>query len=203
MERPWSLYNKEDKLRIDDLKPAQVRVILLSIPAGKMRHWYACQEGGPHWIPLLEISEFHEDVRAMKASASHDLPTNPGEQKAKDQPARRPMFEDAPTGALDAKTLAIESVQTKERRSARRYKRQIHFTADSKDGVFVSQTVDISMSGLSLVDPLPAHFPKTFKARLEVGTEKAIIMVKRIDDDKLQILEANPWEIIRQWIVNW
>lgn len=72
MQKPWSLYNKEDKLRVDDLTPEQVRIVLLATASHRMSHWYACQEGDVHWQPVDAIPEFYEDVRQIKGKPSDD-----------------------------------------------------------------------------------------------------------------------------------
>lgn len=72
MQKPWSLYNKEDKLRVDDLTPEQVRIVLLATASKRMSHWYACQEGDVHWQPIDAIPEFYEDVRQIKGTPDDD-----------------------------------------------------------------------------------------------------------------------------------
>lgn len=184
MERPWSLYNKVDKLQIDDLTVAEIKTIMLSISAARLPEWYTCQAGDPHWRPLSSVS-----FSTLPTAASPE--------------SRRPMFEDAPTDLSKESTLAIESVATEERRSARRYKRQVLFAIDlSPTQSFKCETHDISMNGASLKQPFPDWVPKTFRAKMQLGPDKVRVHCKRIGENQLKILEAEPWEIIRQWIVN-
>ena len=112
MQKPWSMYNKTEKLRIDDLKTEHVKIILLAIPNSKMGEWYACQEGDLHWQPISAIPEFYEDVRQLKGNALDgqaedgsaapelQLETDQESKPAKKQDARRPLFEDAPDDLL-------------------------------------------------------------------------------------------------------
>ncbi len=184
MERPWSLYNKAEKLQIDDLTIPEIKVIMLSISSSRMSEWYACQAGDPQWKPLKTVS----------------LAEGPPAQ-GKDK--RRPMFEDAPADLSDIATLAVESVATEERRSARRYRRHIKFVIElSPTQVFSCVTHDISMNGASLMEPFQMWVPKTFRAKMQLGHDKVRVHCKRVSENQLHILEADPWEMIRQWIVN-
>lgn len=215
MQRLWSLYNKDEKLRIDDLTAENVKIILLAIPTVKMVEWFACQEGDLHWQSIAAIPEFYEDVRQIKgvtfapkmaagaehmsspaaaASAPHPSPVKP-------IPERRPLFEDAPDET--AKTLQIENEQTTERRSARRFPRQLTFLISKAGKNFEGETVDISMSGLSLKSPLPDWVTKTFRAQIELNGQTTGVLCLRVDDRKVKFLEADSWNLIRLWIVNW
>jgi hypothetical protein len=204
MQRLWSLYNKDEKLRIDDLTAENVKIILLSIPTAKMSEWFACQEGDLHWQPIATISEFYEDVRQIKgvsfapkmaAGAEYMSPTRPPVEE------RRPLFEDAPEET--AKTLQIENEETNERRSARRFPRQLTFLVSKAGKTFEGETVDISMSGLSLKSPLPDWVTKTFRAHIELNGQTTGVLCLRVDDRKVKFLEADSWNLIRLWIVNW
>src|SRR5665213_4129700 len=120
MQKCWSLYNKEEKLRIDDLRIDQVRTILLAIPSSRTHEWYACREGDLHWQSLSDVPDFYEDAMTQKGHAlpapkkSAEEPT----QKASAKAPRRPLFEE---GVDDLETtLQVEAVVTKERRTARR-----------------------------------------------------------------------------------
>lgn len=210
MHKCWSLFNKEDKLRIDDLSVEQVRTILLAIPTSRMRDWFACREGEVHWQALVDISDFYEDVRAAKGNSylaeekeeAPPLAKAVGAPAAKAPSARRPLFEDAPDAQTEA-TLQMESVNTKERRSARRYARRLVFRVFLGSKKFEAQTVDISMGGLSLADPLPQGLGKNFRAELSFNGVDMQIVCSRVTETQLKLLEAEAWDVLRQWIANW
>lgn len=184
MEKLWSLYNKDEKLRIDDLRADQVRTILLSIPQDKTVHWYGCREGDPQWEKLTEIPDFYDHMSKSSLVES-----------------RRPLFEE-PADAT-APTLQIESVQVKERRSARRYTRNLIFSAQAGEFIFRCETADISMAGVSLKQDLPSGLASTFRAELTLSGEKVNILCSRITATQLKIVDADGWTLLRQWIVNW
>ncbi len=220
MQKIWSLYNKSEKLRIDALTADQVRTILLAISSSKMLDWYACREGDMQWQRIKDFPEFYEDVHAAKGDSfvPADDDTEPTKTKTKTDvkskkpsgpPAtaaqkskRRPLFEDAPAGKTEA-TLQMEAVQTKERRSARRFPRRLVFRAASSSKTFESQTVDISMSGLSLKEKPPSWLNQTFRAELVFSGVKLKILCSKVEDNKLKIVEAEAWDILRLWIANW
>lgn len=215
MDRLWSLFNQIEKLRIDHLKTRDVRIILLAIPASQVRHWYACQDGDQNWKPLLYVDEFYDDVQTnakVPPVAKQEIPDKTpvpsmapaaAERNAAKpvKEERRPMFEEAPDLTADS-TLAMESIPAQERRSARRYLRDILFTIEGTDNQrFHCATHDISVTGLSLTSKLPDWAQKNFKGRLQSGSEVVKVFCKRVSDTQLKILEAEPWETIRSWIV--
>lgn len=203
MEKPWSLYNKVEKLRVDDLRTEHVKIILLAIPNSKMSDWYACHDGDIHWQPISAISEFYEDVRQLKGG--HDQ-TEPQATDPAPTPApvkRRPLFEDAPEGLITDPALVVDTSQTKERRTARRYPRKLVFNVVQNGQKFESETSDVSMSGLALAKPLPSWVPKTFRAELTLNQTSVRVMCARVDSTKLKLMDADSWDVIRQWLVNW
>lgn len=204
MQRPWSLYNKEEKLRIDDLKPEHVRIILLAIPTSRMGDWYACLEGDIHWQPISSIPEFYEDVRQIKGKPSDAAPKADPLAAPKSAP-RRPLFEDAPVEMMKTDpTLQMENLKTKERRTARRYNRMLDFRInDSAAKTFQCETVDVSMNGLSLERELPDWVAKHFQAELHWNNRVVKIKCTKVSADKLKIVDADAWDVLRKWIVNW
>jgi hypothetical protein len=201
LHKCWSLYNKEEKLRIDDLRIDQVRTILLAIPTAKISEWCACREGDLHWQSLADVPDFYEDALVEKGrQAPAPARTEKARSSAvKPQPARRPLFED---GVPDADTtLQVESAPTKERRTARRYVRNLNFKISSPP--FECATTDISMNGISLKEPLPAEAPKRFRAELSLNGTNLKIHVYKISDTTLRIEDADAWDVLRNWIVTW
>lgn len=179
----WSLFNKEERLRVDDLTVDQVKVILLSISARRLHEWYACQEGQNHWLPITSIKEFKdkEEVTAtetipIKAAVGADGLTDP--------------------------TLLVDFSATKERRSARRYTRKLGFRVQMGPNTYLSQTVDVSMNGLSLETELPPWVPRSFQAQLSLNQEAISINCEKVGPKKLKITGSESWDLIRRWIVN-
>ena len=229
MDAFWSMYNKQDKLRIDDLKTEHVRIILLSIPTSRMQDWYLCREGDIHWHPVTDVPDFFEDVRALKGenSEAKEKPEQPTNRKPKGRPrvgtpkaeasedntnlllkrkpssSRRPLFEEAAQEDLQTKTrLKVITSVIKERRSARRYSRSVLFMVEQGSQAFSSQTRDISLSGLALENKLPTGLPKTFRASLHYKEQSVGVLCARVSANKIKILEADNWNVIRKWIVN-
>lgn len=222
--KSWSLYNREEKLRIDDLTLEQVKIILLAISTRRMPEWYACQPGDLSWKPLSEIPEYLNEVRAiqdetvsMKKAIGGDVVTrtkskvkaakSPSAQpKAKTKVKSQPKIDlNAIDGAniLTIHDLIVDKSQTQERRSARRYSRKISFQVTRNENSFVSQTVDISMNGLSIREALPSWIPRSFSAHLQLNQYKISIQCERVSDHQLKIIAAESWDLIRQWIVNY
>jgi hypothetical protein len=115
---------------------------------------------------------------------------------------RRPLFEDPPEDKT-APTLQVDFTRTKERRTARRYPRRLGFRVSDAGQVFECETVDISMAGISLDQPLPAWVPKTFTAELSHTKHSIKVMCSKVGDQKLKLRDSSSWDVIRAWIVNW
>ncbi len=226
--KSWSLYNREEKLRIDDLNIEQVKIILLAISTRRMHEWYACQSGDLSWKPLAEIPEYFNEVKSIQdetapikmaiggdASVTHRIgktkttTKTKSKAKVKAKPAAAPQPSSGANAMIDGANiltihdLVVDKAQTKERRTARRYARQISFQVSKDQNKFISQTVDISMSGLSLREPLPSWVPRSFSAILKLNQYSITIHCEKVDDQKLKITGAESWDLIRQWIVNW
>lgn len=222
--KTWSLYNREEKLRIDDLSLEQVRIILLAISSRRMHEWYACEAGDLSWRPLSAIPEYLNEVQAIqhevvvKKAAGQDFieakvskrdKTRSKIKKPKASLKAVPTPKPDTNGEIDGgqiKTvhdLVVDHSQTKERRSARRYARQLLFQVTKDENRFISQTVDISMNGLSLKEPLPDWVPRAFSATLKLNQYSIRIQCEKVNEKKLKITAAESWDLIRQWIVNW
>lgn len=206
MDQRWSMYNKVEKLRIDGLGTEQVRTILLAIPTRRMVQWYACREGDMQWRPLHEITEFYEDVRVLKGSneettREHKVEKPQSPPLVHVEPQRRPLFEEAPEDLEEDDDLVVMTSNVKERRNTRRFFRQLEFEVKSGDQVFSSETYDISVNGLSIKEPLPKWVSKTFRAELKHSGSSVQILCTRVSDNKLQLVDADSWDKIRQWIV--
>lgn len=200
MDNLWSMYNKVEKLRIDDLKTEHVRIILLAVPSRRMADWYACREGDMQWSAISEIPEFYEDVRVLKGLPEESPPPKPATPPArKVDPPRRPLFEEAPSDPTAPIDMATTRVQ--ERRSARRFPRGLQFAL--KQGGFTCTTRDVSIGGLSLSEPLPKTAGRTFRCTLAHEGTVVDLTCERVTDTKLKVLECESWDVIRKWIVNW
>lgn len=215
MERSWSLYNKVEKLRVDDLKSDQVRTILLAIPASQLANWYACQEGDLHWVPLRQVSEFyidlptlqHEDIAVfveprMPQAAGHDIRSDAARAVTHSKTkSRRPLFEDPPEDLISNPSLEIVKAETNERRSARRYSLQLLFRVSLEGQVFETNTVDISLGGLSVKDNIPTWIPRTFRAELSSQRGSINIVCKKVSSNQIRLMESDSWDLLRQWLV--
>jgi hypothetical protein len=208
----WSLYNSVDKIQIDDLKTEQVRTVLLSIPTVKMKDWMICRKGSLHWQSILQVPDFYEDVRDLKGDTQNlqasDLEHQSPKQRSAPPDARRPLFEEIDLDAEE--TLSLMNAgqgEVKERRSARRHMKSLRFEVIQGGQTFKTETVDVSMAGLSLEEKLPDWAKKEFLAVVSLNDHKMKLRVSRVDDDssktKLKIVEAEHWDVLRSWVVGW
>lgn len=204
----WSLYNSVDKIQIDDLKTEQVRIVLLSIPTTRIKDWMICKKGELHWQSILSVPEFHDDVRDLRGdtqtlSQEHLQPKG---KSSAPPPNRRPMFEDIDLDSEE--TLSVmgsgDELDVKERRSARRYQKKLKFSVVQGGKSFETETIDISMSGMSLEESLPQWAQRQFSATVSFNGHQVKLVVQRVLEDKggnkLKILDADHWEALRSWV---
>lgn len=208
-QKCWSLYNKEDKLRVDELTLDQVQTIMLAIPAGRIDSWYACREGDLQWQRLAEVEEFYEEASEIKARA-------PLEEQSVTRTLTATGTETyiAPKARAAIKKVPISEAKTRvekpptleaiarERRSARRFVKNLKFRMVNGGNKFESETLDVSMAGLSLKESLPADAPKSVRANLELEGKRVKVLCNRISDRSLKILEADRWDLLRQWLIS-
>jgi hypothetical protein len=99
-------------------------------------------------------------------------------------------------------TLMVDFSATKERRSARRYTRKLGFRVQIGANTFLSQTLDVSMNGLSLETELPPWIPRSFQAQLSLNQDVISIQCEKVGPKKLKLTGSDSWDLIRRWIVN-
>lgn len=138
---------------------------------------------------------------SSEATAPPKAPKQPPVKSA--QMERRPLFEDAPPEFATDPAFNVVTSRAKERRSARRYPRVLDFQVKLGDKIFQCQTRDISIGGISLSDTLPKWVPKTFRAKVSHKGSVVRLLCDRVTDSKLRVVQAESWELIRKWIVNW
>ena len=209
----WSLYNSVDKIQIDDLKTEQVRIVLLSIPTVKMKDWMICRKGNLHWQSILQVPDFYDDVRELKGDTQALKPGDLNDEPPKKSgnpapPSRRPLFEDIDIDSEE--TLSLMNAgqgDVRERRSARRHLKALRFEVVQGGKTFHTETVDVSMSGMSLEEGLPEWAKKEFLAVISLNDHKMKLRVSRVDEDKshtkLKIVDAEHWDVLRSWVVGW
>lgn len=211
----WSLYNEEEKLRIDDLTAQQVKIIMLAISSRRMQEWYACPQGKMAWLPLAEVEEFHQnsietetvEVPLQKASGGgYSAPVNTSRPEPKPTPTKsKPKLAAVETVEIDNRsspTLMVDLTQTKERRSARRYARKWRFKCTINDQIFTCETVDVSVTGIKINTALPQWVPKVFKAEITLGMYSIEILCERVSSKKIKISGTENLDLLRRWIVN-
>jgi hypothetical protein len=59
------------------------------------------------------------------------------------------------------------------------------------------------MGGLSLKEKLPEWVPKSFRAEISSHKNNVRVLCVKVDDNKLKLTDADSWDVIRAWLVNW
>lgn len=174
----------------------EIRAIVTVLPNEELVDFLVWQEGWDLWKPLLELDDLltpiHRTVKGPIAQieVSRSQTMTDSVIIAKDKAVVERHFKDitAPdiniNGELDIEVLgsnknAKESLLRRfVKRNYKRYKKQLKIQIKGKDGqTFTSTSLDISVGGILLADPLPAWV---------VGYNQ----VKIIDQQRKQAIEV-------------
>lgn len=185
----WSLYQSQDQVRIDGLRLVQVHTLLRSFSYEDLDHWFAWFEGSPDWVPLSELTEL------LNASGHiYQLPPIPP------RPPRNPNELDLRTEKTITRNLMRDG------RVIPRFQMSIDATVDYKGKLVRTQTVDISLAGMKIKDPLP--FPTdsivivTLNHRhLELVMRCRIVDAEPAPKHRLMIEKCHRMDLLRAWIV--
>ncbi|NCN41970.1 PilZ domain-containing protein [bacterium] len=213
MSSLWSLYNKSDKIQIDDLKTEQVKVVLLSISSMKMKDWEICKKGTVHWQPLALHPDFYEEVENLKGSSmgptsSESASTPPYQNAPSSGESKSSLFDEIDLDSEETLSLMDGAhVDVEERRSARRHHRILKFEIIQGEKRFETETKDISMSGMKLKEPLPDWIKSEFRAQVSLNDQVVDLRVARLSKDKkdtsVKILDASTWGLLKSWVIGW
>lgn len=127
--------------------------------------------------------------------------------KIRDGSGTRPLSEAtlAELSAQSDNTLEIETANINtDKRGHARFRKEFHFSAFSGANVFQSETVDVSMQGIQLREPLPANFPKQFRASLTSDRFEVALVVERTSDStatKFRIIDINNKDVLRKMLL--
>ena len=198
----WSLYDQLEDHQIDGLLINEVLLVIKSVAPKNRGHWLAWKTGEKTWKPLLDYSELDP---ATKEEAPPVPSSKLDEEVTKTVTFIRvgeiPPSENTSSG----KTLVLDDVDATDRRTNTRYHKsfKISVTLDNKKA-FVTRTVDASLEGLLLEDPLPAGSGELFRLELWRGDDHIELLCERAKQDNhtsLRIRENVREELYKKWLL--
>lgn len=183
MAKRWDLKDKEFNHKVKGLSTDEVKLVASAIAPERRRHWMAKDSDSEIWKPIWQVREF---------LIPPPLPEHSPE-------ATKPQIDDT--------TLEVDVNQVQDRRSNRRFQKSFDLTVFGKSKQkFTTVTVDISLEGLCIRDPLPDWVRDPFSAVLERNDERISLLLNRVakkDHVNLKIISVDPLELLRQWLLKW
>jgi hypothetical protein len=159
-EHYWSLFHTTEKNQLNDLRSDQVEAVYAAIPKSQRKEWLIWKEGMPTWKPFDEFPALLMGLRNRRDEPVTVPPATPGAREAVQ------VIDDS-VGNINALSLAEDG--SGEDRAAPRYSKRFEIKAQLGDRVFQTTTVDVSMTGMRLKDPIPDGTPKYFNVEIRSG----------------------------------
>ncbi len=162
----WSLYITFEGLTLESLDLSQVLAVVKSLDESSRQAWLVKRPYETQWRRLDDMPEIYEHVSGqISRFQGQVLPKAVGESYAPN--IETPLVIDWSDSDLRTlSTMKPHESTGSERRGARRFTQELTVRIVGSTQVFESHTVNISMTGLSLADPLPDWIPRRFSAYL-------------------------------------
>lgn len=181
----WSLFNRSRHVQIDGLTFSQVSLLAYTFRQEQFDDWLAWHEEATEWHPLIEYRNTLDPLAYDYLFREHP------------QPPRKIKLPVTESNAVET----IEYVESK--RLAKRFRRKFSVFIRANGKIIQTETIDISLSGLQVRQPLPENFGKvemTLVPRQGLSLE---LIGEVIDDEKrnrLKIVRVSNIGTLRDWL---
>lgn len=197
----WSLFNRDEKNQLDDLRTDQVEAIWAAVAKGQRPQWMIWREGFKTWKPFEDFPLLLEDLRKASAAVPHPLPPEPP-KKIEDQ-------EREIEAMLDNEfklTTTKRNPSLADNRKQGRYEGKFKVRVRAGEHVFRTYTANISIEGMLLQRPLPSWVPKYFTLELSLDDSTIPLLCSAAkgsgrDRSRVRIESNDNCEILRRWMV--
>lgn len=188
-EHYWSLYHSAENNQLDNLRTEQVEAVFAALPKSILPEWSIWREGFETWKPL---EDFPQLLLSLRKVENQSVPTPPPPKakalaqgtvmhaaKAKGAAANfkndtisdvvdlaevsQKKFEISEADDLD---LSFESVSSAEERNNFRFNKHFDIRLIAGNQVWQNRTLNVSLKGMQLAQPLPANLPRYFNVEL-------------------------------------
>lgn len=184
----WSIYNKNEEVRIDHLRTAQVRSLLCGLRDEIIPSWVVWEEGSETWRPARMVLPNLRGLDNAPAWPGY-LPPDPSASVPRPKPA--------------PEVMQIWSKQ----RATPRYNQSLEVQIDHGGRVLANRTVNISLGGMQLEKPLSEEINEAFHVIVRKGSDELHMrcrVVETTEDGertRLFIDHCNRINILRDWIL--
>jgi hypothetical protein len=210
----WSLLHIESKLQIDSLSIRHARVLVQSFDESEFGKWAAWYEGAPDWQLLEDVLQMLGIARKPKPAPAVVAPPPPPKPPpftgaAAQAPAQAPL-EVSPlppnfqpeVGVTQTNSGILNPDGRLSRRVAKHYKVYV----GTKGKMHESVTIDLSLTGLQIVDGIPPGNEGNFEVALVNSKGENLSLICSIIPDerrnRLKIVRAGKLDQLQQWLTN-
>lgn len=180
----WCLYGFDDSRLIEGLLFDEARAITSSLSVADLERWIVWREDWPDWRPVNEVEGLTEMVFRNLMAAPPPVPATATKSNLNDEQSMGPQgLEMSSSGFTDSgsdeneikltdSVISLEasdaSTQTGQFvvRKNRRFKKRYEITILVGDKSFETHSLDISVGGILLEEPLPDWIKGNFKVRI-------------------------------------
>lgn len=178
----WSLFQGTDQIRIDGLRLVQVHALTRAFSATGLEDWFAWHEGAKDWAPLADMVSVINGAGKL-----FNLPPVPPKIGQPQETITRSLARDG--------------------RLIPRFKMNLEALVDYKGKVIKSQTVDISLGGMKIKDPLPFPANAIVLVTLINGRAELAMRCRLVESantparHRLLIETCHRMDLLRRWIL--
>jgi hypothetical protein len=191
-EYHWSLFHAPEKNQLDGLRTDQVEAVFAAIPKADRIEWFVWKESSPSWKPLEDFPELLASLRRAD-NRVWETPPVPDELGTKAGTKAGPSTK--VSSAVRSKTMTNAGTKSGIRKSNAkpvltmdenekvefsllrggvgedrlnvRFQRKIDIKIIAGDQTYQNSTVDISLKGMSLKNPLPPSLPSYYTVEIK------------------------------------
>lgn len=217
----WSLYHTTENNQLDNLRTDQVEAVHASIPKRCLQEWMIWRDGFESWKPLEDFPQLLISLRKVDQTQEAPPPP-PAKAKPKKPNASKPASSrpgagkdpkdidhlTSMTGLVDlapsqtqadfeftepGPDLSFETPNSLEERNNFRFEKSFEVRLIHGSQVYNNRTVNISLKGMQLQQPIPAGLPRYFNVEVRKGDKvvQVVCSVVRTADgvpaDRLKI----------------
>lgn len=158
-EHYWSLFHKPEKRQLNDLRTDQVEAVFAALPHKQHSEWVIWKEGFSSWKSFTEFPQLLIGLRDIKESVAVPAPPSFEQEKSV-------VFGESTIRKEGVGHLALDDDYDNEGRHVSRYQKKLTVQILGQGQSFKTHTVNISMTGLQVVDPLPNGLPGYFTVEI-------------------------------------
>lgn len=179
----WSLYHKTERNQLDDLRTDQVEAIYAALPKAHRKEWLIWRESFQGWKAFEDFPEYIKALRNMKDPTAAPKPPQVNSDERTDRTrvstSLSPSSKDRTVVAKFSAEDEVVNLSLQEdgldTRDHMRFDKKFDIRLSYGKKFFASQTVDISLKGMLIKDPLPSGLPPFFS--IEIKTSQGVVPV--------------------------